>query len=62
MIIAELTIYFNKEGGYKNMTELNGLIYSDNRFKEFFDRYQKTLKKGIKPRLGLKPLRLSETI
>tara|TARA_A100001201_G_scaffold143556_1_gene145817 strand:+ start:4163 stop:4543 length:381 start_codon:yes stop_codon:yes gene_type:complete len=44
MIIAELTIYFSKDGKYKNMTELNGLIYSDNKFKEFFDRYQKTLK------------------
>ena len=26
------------------MTELNGLIYSDIKFREFFDRYQKTLK------------------
>ena len=44
MIIAELTLYFTKNGGYKNITELNGLIYSDKRFKEFFDRYEKTLK------------------
>jgi len=44
MIVAELTLYFSKNGGYKNITELNGLIYSDKRFKEFFDRYEKTLK------------------
>ena len=44
MIVAELTLYFSKNGGYKNITELNGLIYSDKKFKEFFDRYEKTLK------------------
>ena len=44
MIIAELTLYFTKNGGYKNITELNGKIYSDNKFKDFFDRYEKTLK------------------
>ena len=44
MIIAELTLYYTKNGGYKNITELNGKIYSDNKFKDFFDRYEKTLK------------------
>ena len=44
MIIAELTLYFTKNGGYKNITELNGKIYSDKKFKDFFDRYEKTLK------------------
>jgi len=44
MIIAELTLYFSKNGGYKNMTELNGYIYSDNKFKDYFDRYERTLK------------------
>jgi hypothetical protein len=28
----------------ENITELNGKIYSDNKFKDFFDRYEKTLK------------------
>ena len=37
MIVAELTVYYSRQGGYKNMTELNGLIY--------FDRYEITLKK-----------------
>ena len=44
MIVAELTLYYTKFGGYKNITELNGKIYSDNKFKDFFDRYEKTLK------------------
>lgn len=44
MIIAELTVYYSRKGGYKNMTELNGLIYSDNKFKDYFDRYERTLK------------------
>jgi len=44
MIIAELTVYYSRKGGYKNMTELNGLIYSDEKFKDYFDRYERTLK------------------
>tara|TARA_R100000388_G_scaffold92649_1_gene75934 strand:+ start:350 stop:703 length:354 start_codon:yes stop_codon:yes gene_type:complete len=44
MIVAELTLYFSKNGGYKNITELNGHIYSDKRFKDYFDRYERTLK------------------
>ena len=44
MIIAELTLYFSKNGGYKNITELNGHIYSDKKFKDYFDRYERTLK------------------
>ena len=45
MIVAELTVYYTRKGGYKNMTELNGLIYSDTKFKDYFDRYEITLKK-----------------
>ena len=44
MIIAELTIYFSRQKNYKNITELNGLIYSDIKFKDYLDRYEKTLK------------------
>jgi len=44
MIIAELTVYYSMKGGYKNMTELNGLIYSNTKFKDYFDRYERTLK------------------
>ena len=44
MIVAELTLYYSKNGGYKNITELNGYIYSDTKFKDYFDRYERTLK------------------
>ena len=44
MIIAELTLEHTKNSSYKNTTELNGLIYSDNKFKQWFDRYKTTLK------------------
>ena len=44
MIIAELTLEHTKNSSYKNTTELNGLIYSDNKFKQWFNRYKTTLK------------------
>ena len=44
MIIAELTLEHSKNSSYKNTTELNGLIYSDKKFKQWFDRYKTTLK------------------
>ena len=44
MIIAELTLEHSKNSSYKNTTELNGLIYSDNKFKQWFKRYKTTLK------------------
>ena len=44
MIIAELTLEHTRNSSYKNTTELNGLIYSDNKFKQCFDRYSGTLK------------------
>ena len=44
MIIAELTLEHSKNSSYKNTTELNGLIYSDNKFKQWFNRYKTTLK------------------
>ena len=44
MLIAELTLEHTKNSGYKNMTELNGYIYSDEKFKQFTDRYRQTLK------------------
>ena len=40
MLIAELTLEHSKNSGYKNMTELNGYIYSDEKFKQFTDRYR----------------------
>ena len=60
MIIAQLTLQFSRNKNYNNMKELDGLIYTHEQFKDFTDRYSETLKKGIEPRLGLNPLRLSE--
>ncbi len=44
MIIAELTLEHSKNSSYKNSTELNGLIYSDDKYKQWFDRYKPVLK------------------
>tara|TARA_A100001515_G_C4441163_1_gene167014 strand:- start:54 stop:413 length:360 start_codon:yes stop_codon:yes gene_type:complete len=44
MLVAELTLEHSKNSSYKNTTELNGLIYSDNKFKQWFERYKTTLK------------------
>ena len=44
MIISELTLEHSKKSSYKNSTELNGLIYSDDKYKQWFDRYKPTLK------------------
>ena len=45
MLIAELTLFYSKNKGYKNMKELDGLIYTHEQFKDFTDRYSETLKK-----------------
>jgi NACalpha-BTF3-like transcription factor len=57
MIIAELTIYFSTQKNYKNMTELNGLIYSDKKFKDYLDRYQRTLKERNRAKIRLESFR-----
>ena len=45
MIIAELILQFSKNKSYKNMKELDGLIYTHEKFKDYADRYSQTLKK-----------------
>ena len=45
MLIAELTLFYSKNKGYKNMKELDGLIYTHEKFKDYADRYSETLKK-----------------
>ena len=52
MIIAELTVYYSKKSNYKNITELNGLIYTDKKFKDYFDRYEKTLKERNRSKIS----------
>ena len=44
MIVAELTVYYSQNTSYKNTSELNAHIYSDKRFKDFAERFGKTLK------------------
>ena len=45
MLIAELTLFYSKNKGYKNMKELDGLIYTHEQFKDYVNRYNETLKK-----------------
>ncbi len=57
MIIAELTIYYSRKANYKNMTELNGLIYSDTKFRDFLDRYERTLKQRNQSKIRFESFR-----
>ncbi len=45
MIIAELTLQFSRQKMYKNMKELDGLIFTHEKFRDFTNRYSETLKK-----------------
>ena len=45
MIIAELILQFSQNKSYKNMKELDGLIYTHEKFKDYVNRYNETLKK-----------------
>ena len=45
MIIAELTLQFSRQKMYKNMKELDGLIFTHDKFRDFTNRYSETLKK-----------------
>jgi len=45
MIIAELTLQFSRQKMYKNMKELDGLIFNHDKFRDFTNRYSETLKK-----------------
>tara|TARA_R100001086_G_C11807153_1_gene250446 strand:+ start:560 stop:913 length:354 start_codon:yes stop_codon:yes gene_type:complete len=57
MIIAELTIYYSRKANYKNMTELNGLIYSDTKFRDYLDRYERTLKQRNQSKIRFESFR-----
>ena len=45
MIIAELTLQFSRQKMYKNMKELDGLIFNHDKFRDFTNRFSETLKK-----------------
>ena len=44
MIIADLTLYYMRNVKYKNTSELNAHIYSDEKIKDFNNRFEKVLK------------------
>ena len=44
MLVSELTLFYTKQIKYKNTTELNAHIYSDKRFKDYSERFEKVLK------------------
>ena len=45
MIVAELTLQFSRQKMYKNMKELDSLIFNHDKFRDFANRYSETLKK-----------------
>tara|TARA_R100000329_G_scaffold45066_3_gene42189 strand:+ start:2187 stop:2540 length:354 start_codon:yes stop_codon:yes gene_type:complete len=45
MIVAELTISFSRQKMYKNIKQLDGLIYTHEKFRDFTNRYSETLKR-----------------
>ena len=45
MIVAELTLQFSRQKMYKNMKELDGLIFNHDKFMDFTNRFSETLKK-----------------
>ena len=44
MIVAELTLQFSRQKMYKNMKELDGLIFNHDKFRDFTNRFSETLK------------------
>ena len=57
MIIAELTLQFSRQKMYKNMKELDGLIYNHDKFRDFANRYSETLKKRNRAKIRLESFR-----
>ena len=45
MIIAELTLSFSKQKMNKNIKEIDGLIFTHDKFRDFTNRYSETLKR-----------------
>tara|TARA_R100001224_G_scaffold113116_2_gene97425 strand:- start:630 stop:1001 length:372 start_codon:yes stop_codon:yes gene_type:complete len=57
MIIAELTLQFSVNKSYKNMKELDGLLYTHDKFKDYTDRYSETLKKRNRAKIRFESFR-----
>ena len=45
MIVADLTLQFSRQKMYKNMKELDGLLYTHEKFRDYTERYSETLKR-----------------
>ena len=57
MIIAELTLQFSVNKSYKNMKELDGLLYTHDKFKDYTNRYSETLKKRNRAKIRFESFR-----
>ena len=57
MIIAELTLQFSVNKSYKNMKELDGLLYTHDKFKDYTNRYRETLKKRNRAKIRFESFR-----
>ena len=57
MIIAELTLSFSKQKMYKNIKELDGLIYNHDKFRDFTNRFSETLKRRNRAKIRFESFR-----
>ena len=57
MIIAELTLSFSKQKMYKNIKELDGLIFTHDKFRDFANRYSETLKRRNRAKIRFESFR-----
>jgi len=57
MIIAELTLSFSKQKMYKNIKELDGLIFTHDKFRDFTERYSETLKRRNRAKIRFESFR-----
>ena len=57
MIISELTLKYQKAKMYKNTTELNALIYSDKKFKDFIQEFEIVLKERNRSKIRYESFR-----
>ena len=57
MIVADLTLQFSRQKMYKNMKELDGLLYTHDKFKDYTNRYSETLKKRNRAKIRFESFR-----
>ena len=57
MIVADLTLQFSRQKMYKNMKELDGLLYTHDKFRDFTERYSETLKRRNRAKIRFESFR-----